>query len=278
MLGLLRDAIAPSHPRPPHSVHSVHAPAGIFLLQTRKASSRRVRVARAASHSLPRTLRALPRQHRPGSLAPESALIPTDSAPPPPTPAGPAVAGPRPRPRESAPSGVGRQGGAHPPPPPPLVSRSVFSAARRSLVAAVRPAPARRLTSALQCPRHSWHRCARGRSGWQTVRILLQNPYCNTTIVLQGFCAPSLKGRRVRRLILRFFIRPYQMGEFRLSFLPARLLSQATHQSTRGCNLGSNSSLAASVVASCTGVCSRARWNMFMSFDTTARTHAGSSK
>ena len=103
----------------------------------------------------------------------------------------------------------------------------------------------------------SWHRCARGRSGWQTVRILLQHPYCNTTIVLQGFCAPSLKGRRVRRLILRFFIRPYQMGEFRLSFLPARLL------------------LAASVVASCTGVCSRAKWN---TFDTTERTHAGSSK
>ena len=110
---------------PARSVHSVHAPAGIFLLQTRKASSRRVRVARAASHSLPRTLRALPRQHRPGSLAPESALIPTDSAPPPPTPAGPAVAGHGPAPARARPPASG--GKEVPIPPPPPSSPALFS-------------------------------------------------------------------------------------------------------------------------------------------------------
>ena len=61
-----------------------------------------------------------------------------------------AAAGPRPCPRDSA-SGVGRQRGA----PFPFLSRPVLSAARRFFVAAVRPAPANGLTSALACPRQN---------------------------------------------------------------------------------------------------------------------------
>ncbi len=82
--------------------------------QERKASSRRVRIARAASHSLPRSLRALPRPHRPDSLAAESAMIPSASAPPHQTQQAPPPAQVRP-----------------PPSSPPFLSRPVFSAASR---------------------------------------------------------------------------------------------------------------------------------------------------
>ena len=69
-----------------------------------------------------RNLRALPRPHRPESSTAESALILTDSSPPPPKPAGPSAACLQPYLRESAPCSVWRQGGA-PPSSPPFLHR-----------------------------------------------------------------------------------------------------------------------------------------------------------